>query len=134
MQLFQPALTDGFPIDMRVDSIQQRAHENVDERHDGRESRRGNERGDTEDTSDGGPTDIIVNNNQQHNMAELWNHISGLGQMQNPNNSCFASASIQCLTAMELDLYLDPTLVRSTNSRNLVQVTIYILCIFSYYS
>ena len=27
MQLFQPALTDGFPIDMRVDSIQQRAHE-----------------------------------------------------------------------------------------------------------
>ena len=111
MQPSEPILTDGFPIDMRVDAIRQRARENVD-RHEGREGRRGKDRGNTEDTSEGGPTDIIDVNNQQHNMAELWNHISGLGQMQNPNNSCFASASIQCLTAMELDLYLDPTVMR----------------------
>ena len=123
MQPSEPILTDGFPIDMRVDAIRQRARENVD-RHEGREGRRGNDGGNTEDTSEGGPRDTIVDyNNQQHNMTELWNHISGLGQMQNPNNSCFASASLQCLTAMELDLYLDPTVVRSANCRNLVQVT-----------
>ena len=123
MQPSEPILTDGFPIDMRVDAIRQRARENVD-RHEGREGRRGNDGGNTEDTSEGGTREIIVDhNNQQHNMTELWNHTSGLGQMQNPNNSCFASASLQCLTAMELDLYLDPTVVRSANCRNLVQVT-----------
>ena len=60
--------------------------------------------------------------NPPQNNRIVRNHASGFGQMLNPYNSCFASASIQCLTTIEVDLQLDPNIGRYANLLNLDQV------------
>ena len=47
-------------------------------------------------------------------------HPSGLGQMTNPGNSCFAGSQLLCLTEIELDQHLSLT-NRNTAEQNLDQ-------------
>ena len=48
-------------------------------------------------------------------------HVSGLGQMLNPLSTCFASAGVQGLVAMEVDLHLDGSVTRGAQERTLDQ-------------
>ena len=100
----RPLLMDGFPVNMRVNSIRQRVLQ----------------------VDDGEGENVEVRSNYLYtppqNNQVVRNHASGFGQMLNPYNSCFASASIQCLTTLELDLHLDPNVERSANFLNLDQV------------
>ena len=99
-----PLLTDGFPVNMRVNSIHRRVLQ-VDD-------------ADGENVEE--PGNYCYSPPQNNRV--VWSHASGFGQMLNPYNSCFASASIQCLTTLELDLHLDPNVERSANFSNLDQV------------
>ena len=54
--------------------------------------------------------------------------MSGLGQMLNPQNTCYAAATVHCLVAMEVDLQLDGTAARGPNHMNLDQVLRLIKC------
>ena len=98
---------------MRVDTIRQRVL-GCEDREGGAHS----ERAEREERR----TDVGQGSNQQQNRRVTRNYVSGLGQMLNPHNSCFASASIQCLSAIEVDLHLNNTIARPTNHRNLDQV------------
>ena len=51
--------------------------------------------------------------------TEPGEHPSGLGQMMNPGNSCFGASVILCLTEVEVDLNLDPTVRRNRDEDNL---------------
>ena len=64
---------------------------------------------------------------QQARALGLRNHVSGLGQMLNPENTCFASASTQFVVATEVDMNLDGTVARGAQHRILDQV----LCVLS---
>ena len=102
----QPILTDGFPVNMRVNAIRQRVMQvpNIE--------------GDIVEEQ----SNLHYGDNPPNNNRVVRNHASGLGQMLNPYNSCFASASIQCLTTIEIDLHLNPHVERSPNDLNLDQV------------
>ena len=122
-----PALGDGFPANMRVAAIRQRAVQGQggDQEQGGDQDQQG---GDQEQQ------DLLQQQEQLRQQQEqqaralgLRNHVSGLGQMLNPLNTCFASADVQVLVAMEVDLNLDGTVARGALQRILDQV----LCVLS---
>ena len=54
-------------------------------------------------------------------------HVSGLGQMLNPFNTCYVSSVLQLLVPCELDLHLDPQVARTAPEGNLDQVMLLLL-------
>ena len=54
-------------------------------------------------------------------------HVSGLGQMLNPFNTCYVSSVLQLLVPCELDLHLDPQVARTAREGNLDQVMLLLL-------
>ena len=63
-------------------------------------------------------------NNNHNNNRGVVNHHSGLGQMMNPLNTCFAASTVQLVVAAGLDEHLDPTVALGAGERLLAQVTI----------
>ena len=98
-QLQQPGLGDGYPADMRVAAIRQR--EGL-----------GPEQQQQEQQQD-----------QQQQQNGLVNHMSGLGQMLNPDSTCYVSSGVHLLVASEVDLHLDPQVLRTPDETNLDQVS-----------
>ena len=94
----QPGLGDGYPADQRVAAIRQRAGLGPEQQQ--------------EDQQD-----------QQNNQQALMNHQSGLGQMLNPQSTCFVSSGVHLLVASEVDLHLDPQVLRTPDETNLDQVS-----------
>ena len=96
----QPGLADGFPADMRVAAIRQRAGLGPEQQQDQQQQQQ-----------------------QQDQQHGLVNHQSGLGQMLNPQSTCFASSVVHLLVATEVDLHLDPQVLRTPDETNLDQVS-----------
>ena len=95
----QPGLGDGYPADQRVGAIRQRA---------GLGPQQEGDQGDQQD----------------HQGQGLVNHRSGLGQMLNPDSTCYVSSGVHLLVASEVDLHLDPQVLRTPDETNLDQVII----------